>query len=269
MEVFCQKASDLAYHALLIDIIPQMRTWINSLLKILNVPGSWFILILVGFVPFVFNPCMKRANIHQQLPLYYSSVFANRIAYNKRLNYQQTTSTYTATSTPSLTISPSPTLTATVTMTSTLTASPSPSSTSDSTFPSTTPTATPAISVQPSVTSAFFPPTTDPAEIPSSIMLTETAQVSPSVTETREIETGETTATATLIPYPTINLRTSTITPSSELFTLNQEQEMENLEKGSQPLIIKLTRFWPLVLLFGIWSLLAGWFLLSHWLTRD
>ncbi len=100
-------------------------------------------------------------------------------------------------------------------------------------------------------------------------MLTETAQASLLTTGTREIETGEATATATLIPYPTLNLRTSTATPSPEMFTLNQEPEMENLEKGSQPLIKKLIRLWPLGLLFGIWSLLAGWFLLSHWLTRD
>ena len=79
------------------------------------------------------------------------------------------------------------------------------------------------------------------------------------------VETGVLTATATLIPLPSITFQYPHLTKTVPLLSLQHEPGASPIEKGGvQYPRLKLGRLWPLGLLLAIWLVLAGWYVLAQ-----
>ena len=73
------------------------------------------------------------------------------------------------------------------------------------------------------------------------------------------------TATATLIPLPTITLQFPKATETGFLLMARRQPGSEELTKQNQISgLTRLRRLWPFILLFTIWIVLGVWFIFSQ-----
>ena len=73
------------------------------------------------------------------------------------------------------------------------------------------------------------------------------------------------TATATLIPLPTITLQFPKATETGFLLMARRQPGSQDLSKQEEITgITRLRRLWPFVLLFTIWIILGVWFIFSQ-----
>jgi hypothetical protein len=94
------------------------------------------------------------------------------------------------------------------------------------------------------------------------------ATATTAMTGTVQVETPLITQTATLIPYPTISLHIPTLTRTPSLYLLDGKEGSSNLEKGSSPLLERLNRFLPLLIVLVLWGFLIAWFVVVQVLDR-
>lgn len=72
-------------------------------------------------------------------------------------------------------------------------------------------------------------------------------------------------ATATIPPVPTYTLIFPEITEESQLFQINRQP----VEKQSSPQYLRaIRRYWPILLLVILWTLLGLWFLFSQMIIK-
>ncbi len=197
------------------------------------------------------------------LPIGISQNYDSIRAVNEDLNYQsakepvefeaeifQQIPTYTATSTA--TNSSTPTTSTTATVSSTITA------TATITY-TTTPTVSPTATSSATNTATPFLTTSPQPSATQTLLWTAT------ITPTLEISPGTTPATATLLPLPKVTFQYPHLTRTVGLLVIEHPPDSPDLSKGGGTIAWKkLVRWWPLLIILGLWLILGFWFVFSQ-----
>jgi hypothetical protein len=178
----------------------------------------------------VFNPGMQPTGAVKPAIRFYSTSIAALYQQQDGSQTPTLTATTTPPSTPSLTATETPTLT------------PLPSSTA--TFP-VFPTATSTNTTYPTSTYGEFDLTASPAS------------------------TGILTATSTLIPFPSVTfVYPETQQPSDPLYVQRPPGSQDFMKETESNMIKKILRYFPFVLIFLLWFILAGWIIFTSGFSR-
>lgn len=228
--------------------------------------------VLVCLTPLLwFGTCMKCARIPLQACCEEGSA-SYQPEFSAHFDLlQQDTPTQTHTVTPSSTISattttsPTPSVSPTLSTTpgtETITATLTPTGTITETI---TVTQSPALTASSSPTSPLFTVTTpSPSETPdAALTASETDASSP-----QETPPGTPTLTPTLIPFPKIKIELPTSTKRPVLYALEHPAGTPVIPKNKVSGISRWIRFWPLMLIIGIWVILIVWYSAVHFLDQ-